>query len=152
MDSLANLDLSAQNIWAAIGIVCFIVEMVAPAFVMLFAGIGALAVAALLVFFPELGLVVQLLVFSGATGASLLLLRPTLLKRYQATQDKGSYSEYEGELATVVQELRSNGMLRVRFRGTEWDARASSEAPVLVAGQTVRVIRMDGTVAVVDVL
>lgn len=152
MDSLANLDLSPQAIWAAIGILCFILEMVVPAFIMLFVGFGAMATATVLVFLPELSLMAQLLLFAGATVASFLLIRPILLKRYRAKQQRGTYAEYEGELATVVRAGNEHGLVRVQFRGTEWDARPDRNDLLLVAGQTVKIVRMDGTVAVVDLL
>lgn len=153
---MTNVDLSPQSIWAALGILCFIIEMVAPAFVMLFVGFGALVVASVLIFYPELGLVVQILLFASSTGISFLLLRPMLLRRFKGQQEKSAYSEYIGELATVVRagngQGSARGLVRVQFRGTEWDARPAREDLPLVAGQTVKIVRMDGTVAIVDLL
>jgi len=95
------------------------------------------------------GAIGSLLVFIGGALASLGLLRPIARRhlRLPAISRTGT-DALVGRQALVTQRVDANGG-RVRIGGEEWSARAYVGDQVLVEGQTVDIIQIEGATALV---
>lgn len=132
-------------LWAFLGIFLLGGEMVTPGgFYMLFFGIGALLVGALV----GLGVIqsawMSWLLFSGFSIGSLLLLRPPL-RRLMAT-DRGGVSPVDtmgGETAIVLEDIPPDGRGKAECRGSTWNAHNLGTKP-LTKGQRSLVDHVDG--------
>ena len=132
-------------LWAFLGLFLLGSEIVTPGgFYMLFFGIGALVVGALV----GLGMVqsewMSWLLFSVCSVASLVILRPPL--RRLMTGDRGNVSPVDtmgGETAIVLDDLPPGATGKVECRGSTWNAHNAGDKPLL-KGQRSRVKRVDG--------
>jgi len=132
-------------LWAFLGLFLLGSEIVTPGgFYMLFFGIGALVVGALV----GLGLIqsewVSWLLFSVFSVASLVILRPPL--RRLMTADRGNVSSVDtmgGETAIVLDDLPPGATGKAECRGSTWNAHNAGDKPLL-KGQRSRVERVDG--------
>lgn len=132
-------------LWAFLGLFLLGSEIVTPGgFYMLFFGIGALVVGALV----GLGLIqsewVSWLLFSVFSVASLVILRPPL--RRLMTADRGNGSSVDtmgGETAIVLDDLPPGATGKAECRGSTWNAHNAGDKPLL-KGQRSRVERVDG--------
>jgi membrane protein implicated in regulation of membrane protease activity len=91
----------------------------------------------------------QLVVFAGASVASVGLLRPIARAhlRMPAAIRTGT-AALEGTRALVLQRVDENGG-RVRIGGEEWSARAYMPDQVLEPGTQVEVVKIEGATALV---
>ena len=132
-------------LWAFLGLFLLGSEIVTPGgFYMLFFGIGALAVGALV----GLGMIhsewMSWLLFSVFSVASLVILRPPL--RRLMTADRGNVSSVDtmgGETAIVLDDLPPGATGKAECRGSTWNAHNAGDKPLL-KGQRSRVERVDG--------
>lgn len=132
-------------LWAFLGLFLLGSEIVTPGgFYMLFFGIGALVVGALV----GLGMIqsewMSWLLFSVFSVASLVLLRPPL--RRLMTADRGNASSVDtmgGETAIVLQDLPPGATGKAECRGSTWNAHNAGDKPLL-KGQRSLVDRVDG--------
>ena len=138
----------AWLIWAIAAVLLSVGEVFTPG--MFFLGPVALAaVAAAVVALVGVDVVVQLLVFVAGSIATVAFLRP-IAKRHlhmPAALRTGT-AALEGTKAVVLQRVDVNGG-RVRIGGEEWSARAYVGDQVLVEGQTVDIIQIEGATALV---
>ena len=130
--------------WALVGLALLGVELFTPGgFFVLFFGVGALVVAALV------GLGVggppwtQWLVFSAVSVVSLLWFRSRLLARFGRGETERRLDTLEGEVATPLEDLAPDAIGKAELRGTTWTARNADARP-LARGQRCRVVRVDG--------
>jgi membrane protein implicated in regulation of membrane protease activity len=132
-------------LWAFLGLFLLGSEIVTPGgFYMLFFGIGALVVGALV----GLGMIhsewMSWLLFSVFSVASLVILRPPL--RRLMTADRGNVSPVDtmgGETAIVLDDLPPGATGKAECRGSTWNAHNAGDKPLL-KGQRSRVERVDG--------
>ena len=132
-------------LWAFLGLFLLGSEIVTPGgFYMLFFGIGALVVGALV----GLGMIhsewMSWLLFSVFSVASLVILRPPL--RRLMTADRGNASSVDtmgGETAIVLQDLPPGATGKAECRGSTWNAHNAGDKPLL-KGQRSLVDRVDG--------
>jgi inner membrane protein len=128
--------------WVLLGVGLLVLELVTPGGLFaLFFGLGAIAVGAL----TALGLVesawVQWALFSFLSLALLGGLRGRLRG---ALGGKGRpVDDVVDETAVLLDDLPPGGVARAELRGTPWEARSASEAP-LPRGQRCRVERVEG--------
>jgi membrane protein implicated in regulation of membrane protease activity len=137
-------------IWFLVGVAFFLLELVAPALVLLFFGIGAWVVAGLFLVTP-VPLNIQLIVFMGASLVSLALLRRWLKgvfsgyvkSRQDATQE---LEDLIGKHAIVKERIAPKVAGRVELHGSDWTAQADQEiavgTPVEVIGQTSIILKV----------
>ena len=131
--------------WAFLGLFLLGSEIVTPGgFYMLFFGIGALVVGALV----GLGMIhsewMSWLLFSVFSVASLVILRPPL--RRLMTADRGNVSSVDtmgGETAIVLDDLPPGATGKAECRGSTWNAHNAGDKPLL-KGQRSLVDRVDG--------
>ena len=131
--------MSQALIWAVLGVVLIIAELMSMGFVLVFFGLGAL-LTALLVYLGLLpGFYVPIFVFCGISVTMMLLMR-SLLKRLFAGH-KDMDPEYLGQTVLVVKDIPAEGEGAVSWRGSEW--LAFSDVAFRV-GEKARVIGREG--------
>ena len=95
----------------------------------------------------------EIVVFGVASLATTLAIRPILRKRFLQTPPTRTidYAELTGKTAEVVEavtdDVQSGGM--VRIAGELWSARSANLGDTYPQGESVQVIDIDGTTAVV---
>ena len=135
--------------WLAAGLVLVVAELATPGgFVIVFFGVGALAVGLLVLLGVVDSLTIQILLFSVLSVASLALVRGRLQSRMRVPPSS-NVDSLIGDLA-IPQERLSPGLVgRVEVRGSTWSARNTSDVTI-DQGQRARVAAVDGlTLAVV---
>ncbi|GFK94666.1 hypothetical protein NNJEOMEG_02513 [Fundidesulfovibrio magnetotacticus] len=131
---------NAPVIWTLAGLALIVLEAFLPGLVVLFFGLGALA-AALAAWLFDPSLSVQFLVFTGASLASLALLRRRFAQAFQGRVGAGdarveAIDSLVGEDGVVSEAVPAGGLGRVKVRGSFYAARS---AQALAAGAPVRV-------------
>jgi membrane protein implicated in regulation of membrane protease activity len=130
-------------VWTLVGLVLLAVEIVTPGgFFVIFFGLAALVVGALVgvgVAGPDW---LQWLLFSVLAVGSLLLFRRRLVDRFR--DDGGAQpTEVVGEVAVLLDDLPPGAVGKAELRGTAWSVRHDGTA-TLARGQRCRVLRIDG--------
>jgi membrane protein implicated in regulation of membrane protease activity len=135
-------------LWVLLAVALAIGELLTPG--LFFLGpvalaAGAAACAAAL----GAGVIGSLLVFIGGSFAAVGLLRPLARRhvRLPALSRTGT-DALVGRKALVTRQVDVHGG-RVRIAGAEWSARAYIDDQVLVEGQTVDIIQIEGATALV---
>jgi inner membrane protein len=130
-------------VWALVGLVLVGVEVVTPGgFFVIFFGLAALVVGALVgldVAGPDW---LQWLLFSVLAVGSLLLFRRRLVDRFRVA-DRQQSGNLVGEIAILLDDLPPGAVGKAELRGTSWSVRHDGDA-MLVRGQRCRVTRLDG--------
>lgn len=133
-------------IWLVFAVVLGVAEIFT-----LTAALGVLGGAALLtaVFATFLPLPFQLLAFTVAATAGVVLIRPIALRHMRRPQlERFGVDALVGKPAYVLEEVTELGG-RVRIGGEEWTAHAYDETLVIPAGTVVDVMEIKGTTALV---
>jgi membrane protein implicated in regulation of membrane protease activity len=134
-------------IWFLIGLGLLLLELVLPALVILFFGVGAWITAIAAAIF-NISLNWQILIFLVASMLGLVLLRKYLRRRFFNRKEKNEadqLDEFTGKKAKAVEDfLDGNG--EVEFKGTRWPAQ--SDGPV-TKGQWVTITGQDSLVLLV---
>jgi membrane protein implicated in regulation of membrane protease activity len=130
-------------LWLVLGLALLALELMVPtSFFLLFFGVGALLVGSL----GGLGLALptwaQLLLFSVASVALLLALRPRLLGRLSSGA-AGADDTLVGEWVAISSEIAPGALGRGELRGAGWSVHNAGERP-LAAGERCRVERVEG--------
>jgi hypothetical protein len=132
-------------IWLLAGFGLLLVEAVTPGvFFFMFFGIGALLVGILVELGVLRGMVVEFLVFSVFSIASLLVFRRPLMQWLERRNRSGhEVDSIAGETAVLTEDLAPNGIGKAELRGTSWAAH-NATATAMTKGQRCRVQRVDG--------
>ncbi|MFY9288313.1 MAG: NfeD family protein [Alphaproteobacteria bacterium] len=134
--------------WAILGVVLVIAELVVPAFVLVWFGLGAILVALALALFPEMSLIGQLLIWIAASVALVYL----WFKVFKPNQHKilfgRSSAEAVGEKGLLVSDVEPYQKGQVRFQkpliGSDvWDCIADEP---IKAGSRVKVVSIEGNI------
>ncbi len=132
-------------LWAFLGLFLLGTEVVTPGgFYMLFFGIGALVVGALVGLDVIQSEWMSWLLFSVFSVGSLVLLRQPL--RRLMKPDRGDVSPVDtmgGETAVVLDDIPPDGRGKAECRGSTWNAHNAGSRP-LTKGQRTRVERVEG--------
>ncbi len=131
--------------WTVVAVALFVVEMVTPGtFFFLCFSVGALVAAALTYIGQPwwLAWIAFLIVSLGLVLAA----RPIVKRLVNGGTRPSNIDELIGQVAVVLKkiELHSGGV--VKIRGEEWKAESNT---AVEAGQTVEILRVDGTRLVV---
>ncbi len=115
--------------------------------------LGPIALAAVLAAVAALagaGAAVQIVVFTLASAASLLLLRPVARRHLRTpARIRTGTAALIGERAVVVDRVDVNGGT-VKLKGEIWTARTYDEDEVLEPGARVHVMKIEGATALVS--
>ena len=133
-------------IWVIISIVCLILELSSgDCFILCFA-IGAAIVAGC-----GANLTVQIITFAVISVLSLLLVRPTLLRKlHKPNRERLSNAEAMiGQQGRVSEAIEAGGYGRVAIDGDDWKA-LSADGSAIDKGTTVRVVKMDSIILTVE--
>lgn len=129
-------------IWVLMGVALLIVELVTPGgFFALFFGVAAMAVGALELAGLGAPEWLQWALWSVLSVALLVGLRRRL--RGVLVPRGPRVQELVGETAVLLDDLPPREIARAELRGTTWEARSDSHAP-LARGQRCRVQRVEG--------
>ena len=129
--------------WLALGLILVALELAASGgFYIIFFGIAALAIGALVLVGLGGPVWVQLLLFSVLSVASLLLFRSPLMRWMKLDREGVDVDSLVGENATARENFAPGTIGRVELRGTVWTARNAGTTP-LVNGQRCVVVRVE---------
>ena len=135
--------------WIAVGLVLVVLELAAPGgFFVIFFGLAAMAIGALMLAGVAGELWVQLLLFSVLSAVFLLVFRNPLLRRFKFDRGTDEIDNLTGEPATALDDIAPAEAGRVELRGSTWRARNGSSLPI-PRGARVRVIAVDRLTVVV---
>ncbi len=136
-DSMENI---LWLIWLGVGVIFIVAELVVPAFIVIFFGVGAL-IAGATAFFGS-SVQVQLVVFGLSSLALILLLRRTMARIFTGddAEDEEEEDHAIGRVVEVAEAIEPPQPGRVKFQGSFWTARSADPAP---AGSMVRIIKRD---------
>lgn len=132
-------------IWFILGVVCFLLEMMVPGFIVFFFGVGAW-ITAIVCWFTPLGINSQLGVFLAGSLLSLLALRGLVRRTFIGGSSHGEETSsvaQPGETAEVAETITPPFEGKVSYSGTLWRATAEEE---IVKGEVVTIISQDGLV------
>lgn len=136
-------------IWIIISIVCLILELSSGDFFILCFAIGA-AVSAIVAGCGA-STTWQIIIFAIISALSLLLLRPTLLKKlHKPNRERLSNAEaMVGQEGRVSEDIITGGFGRVAIDGDDWKAR-SLDGSAIAQGARVRVVKIDSIIVTVE--
>ena len=135
-------------LWALLGIALAILEMVTQGFVLLCFAFGAVAAAITdLVGYHDLR--VQLGVFAAVSFVCFFTLRPALRVWFSPRRGETNVRALIGTEGTVITGADPGQIAYVRLGAEVWRAQAVDGA-ALVAGERVRVVRVEGNRAIVE--
>ncbi|WP_321472604.1 NfeD family protein [uncultured Paludibaculum sp.] len=131
-------------LWLVTGLVLLAGEILTPGgFYLIFFGAGALLVGLVKMLGYDFGLAAEGLLFVAASVAGLLFFRKPLLARFRKLTPVSDVDNLTTEIASAMEEIPVHGMGKVELRGTSWNARNVSDAPIPKSTRC-RVERVDG--------
>ncbi|MDE1900536.1 MAG: NfeD family protein [Alphaproteobacteria bacterium] len=134
--------------WAILGIALVVSELAVPAFVLVWFGLGALAVAALLAIAPATDFNIQLLVWTVCSVALVIvwfkIFKPGLTRTLSGRSQAGAI----GEVGILTGAITPFAKAQVRFQqpviGSDvWDCVADEN---IDAGTRVEIVSVDGSI------
>ncbi|MBX3333475.1 MAG: NfeD family protein [Nitrospira sp.] len=135
--------------WVVLGLALAGAEIVSPGgFYLLFFGIAAVIVGALVGMEVVQADWLQWLLFSMLAILSLLLLRRPLIRLTQG-QPPQVMDSMIGESAILLEELQPGHTGKAELRGSTWSARNVGAVPLL-SGQRATVVKVDGLMLLVN--
>lgn len=135
--------------WVVLGLALAGAEIVSPGgFYLLFFGIAAVIVGALVGMEVVQADWLQWLLFSMLAILSLLLLRRPLIRLTQG-QPPQVMDSMAGESAILLEELQPGHTGKAELRGSTWSARNVGAVPLL-SGQRATVVKVDGLMLLVN--
>lgn len=132
--------ISPAWVWAALGVILIIIEVLTFTFILIFLGIGAIVTAITTGLGLTTEIETQLAVFSATSVITVLLLRKTAKGLYSS----GEFQfEHIGVKVTVVTEIPAGREGSVLYRGSRWIAFSDKEEAI-PEGSTVKITAVDG--------
>ena len=133
--------------WAILGVVLVIAELMVPAFVLVWFGLGALVVAALVAVLPDASFITQLLVWIVSSVALVLLWFKVFKPHQHKTLDGRSSAQAIGEIGLLVSDIEPFTKAKVRFQtpliGSDvWECVSEEN---IKAGSRVKVVSVEGS-------
>ena len=132
-------------IWVLAGLLLLALEFATGVIGIGFFAIGAFVVAVLVGFGPDLPLWGQLLIFTGVSVVSLLLIRPWMVRKLKLNEPKQEIDTLVGEQAFAIEEIGVKAIGKAELRGTTWSARNVGETS-LTRGQRCVVAGVEGLI------
>ena len=141
-------------LWAVGGISLIIAELVVPAFVLIWFGLGGLVVSLMVAIFPDVGLTTELAVWLVVSLGLAISWFKLFKPNYHKTRVGMSDANIIGEIGLVTQDLALFQKGEVRFQkpmvGSDvWPCIADEP---IAAGDRVRVLKVEGSLLKVEKL
>lgn len=138
-------------VWIIVSIVCLILELSSGDFFILCFAIGSAAAAILAG--CGASLTWQIIIFAVVSALSLLLVRPTLIKKlHKPHRERLSNAEAMiGQEGRVSDTIEAGGYGRVAIDGDDWKAQSADGASIK-KGSRVRVVKMESIIAIVETI
>ena len=146
--TIAGLMISMPAFWLIAMVLLLIIEIIVPGIVSIFFAFGALA--ALLVALLHAPLWLQLICFFIVSILTLVLTRPFVKKYVNSRVTPTNADMAVGKEAVVtetIDNLQAKGA--VMIDGKTWTARTEPESETIAAGETVRILRIEGVKLIV---
>jgi len=129
--------------WLLLGLVLVALEMASSGgFYIIFFGVAALLVAALVATGVTEAAWLQWLLFSALSIASLLLFRNPIMRKLNLGAGAPDIDTLAGETGTALEDMNAGANGRVELRGTTWSARNTGSTP-LARGHRCVVVRAE---------
>lgn len=132
--------------WAILGLVLLSVEMLSGTFYILWFGVSALCVAAMLALYPQASLATQLLAFSVLSLGSLALWRRKYRGKTKASRIGQAQDDSIGRIGTITEAASQQQNGKIQFTVPVMGSRvwvAIADEPV-EAGERAEVIAIEG--------
>tara|TARA_B100000530_G_C15932777_1_gene477620 strand:+ start:785 stop:1237 length:453 start_codon:yes stop_codon:yes gene_type:complete len=137
--------MSIYLIWFLIGVGFLVSEMLSPAFILFFFGIGAWITSIVTSLFPDMSFNQQIIVFSVSSLILLLLLRNYVKNIFYGSQNSGldqySDSMSNNESAIITKTIPPDGFGEIKFRGTFYKAKGEDSNIEIIKGDSVTVVK-----------
>ena len=137
--------MSIYLIWFLIGVGFLVFEMISPAFILFFFGMGAWMTALVTAFIPDLSFNQQIIVFSVSSLILLLFLRNYLQNIFYGNQNQGEdqYNRKNAEDASAIitKNIPKGGFGEIKFRGTFYKAKNDDANIEVSTGTSVLVVK-----------
>jgi len=139
------------QLWAAIAVICLILELSSGDFFIICFSIGA--VFGLLSALLGLNIYGQILLFALFSLLSIFLVRPVALRYLHRNEEQrvSNADALMGRVGHVVETVKANGYGRVQIDGDIWKS-VTNEVTDIPAGTRVRVIGRESTIITVEKL
>lgn len=139
------------QLWAAIAVICLILELSSGDFFIICFSIGA--VFGLFSALLGLNIYGQILLFALFSLLSIFLVRPVALRYLHRNEEQrvSNADALMGRVGHVVETVKANGYGRVQIDGDIWKS-VTNEATDILAGTRVRVIGRESTIITVEKL
>jgi inner membrane protein len=138
---MSDAILSPMIIWAIVGVVLIIFELMGRTFVLVFFGVGALIVSVTTWLDITPGSSGQFAVFAISSILLMLAFRKTAKKLFFGSHDIPP--DYRGQKVKVVKAIPVGGEGAISYRGSEWIA-FSASPDIIPEGSTVEITSLDG--------
>lgn len=137
------MDLTTAGLmWLIMGVICFILEMMLPGFIIFFFGLGAW-ITALVCWLAPVSLNYQLLIFLVSSLVSLFLFRGMIRKTFfgEVAAEEEDVIVLTGESAKVLEDIVPPAEGKIEYSGTQWRATAHEPIP---KGSLVTIVEQEG--------
>ena len=135
--------------WLAILAVLIIVEICTLALTTIWFAGGALA--ALITSFITDNLVLECALFVAVSAVLLLILRPSVVRRFNKRRAKPNVEEGAGKIVRVIEPVENiDNKGRVAVDGMEWTARSSEDGTTFETGENAVVVRVEGVKMIIE--
>ena len=126
-------------IWLGVGVAFLVAELMVPAFIVIFFGVGAL-IAGVTAFFG-FSIQLQLVVFGVSSLALILLFRKTMASVFAGSKAGDDDTDVAiGAQAEVVEGIEPPQSGRIKFQGSFWTAHCRE---AVESGTVVRIVSRD---------
>ena len=138
--------MSIYLIWFLIGMGFLIAELISPAFILFFFGLGAWVTSIAIALFPDLTFNQQVIIFSSSSIALLLVLRNYVKIIFLGNQNKDKHQSVndelkENSLARISKSIKPGEFGEIKFKGTFYKAKSDNLDVELEEGESVTVIK-----------
>jgi membrane protein implicated in regulation of membrane protease activity len=134
---------SPVYIWATVGIILIIADLITLTFFLVFLGIGALITAVFTGIGITAGTNSQLICFAVSSLISMVLFRSMVKKMFGKKKGEMEYSQLVGQKAYISSAISAGHEGKVSYRGSEWIAFSDSSEDI-PEGSLVTIVSVDG--------
>lgn len=110
---------------------------------------GGAVVAAIFAYFG-VSVIAQILIFLIVSGVLVIFTRPVAQKKLKVGKEKTNVDTVVGQTCLVMEDIRPYNVGQVKLGGQIWSAIGSAESEGIKAGETVKVLRVEGVKLIVE--